>query len=65
MAVVFAMAVQAPNARKLVDLTATPPAPGAAPDPAIPATAARLRNGGIVLSVLVVVIVFLMVTKPF
>jgi hypothetical protein len=64
-AVVFSMAWQAPAGRKLVELTSTPPAPGSPPDPAIPATAQRVRIGGIVLVVLSVVIVFLMVTKPF
>lgn len=64
-AVVFAFAVQAPAGRKLVALTATPPAPGSGPDPAVPATARRVRNGGIVLTVLIVVITFLMVVKPF
>ena len=64
-AIVFAFAWQTPNGRKLVELTSTPPAPGSPPNPEIPATAAKVRTGGIVLSLLVVVIVFLMVTKPF
>ena len=64
-AVVFAFVVQTPTGRKLVELTATPPAPGSPPNPEIPKTAARARNGGILLSVLVLIIAFLMVTKPF
>jgi uncharacterized membrane protein len=64
-AVVVAMAVQAPAGRKLVELTSQPPAPGAGPSPELLKTAGRLRKGGILLSVLVVVIVFLMVAKPF
>lgn len=64
-AVVFSMAWQAPAGRKLVELTSTPPAPGAAPNPEIPATAKKVRTGGMVLSGLVLVIVFLMVAKPF
>jgi hypothetical protein len=64
-AVVFAFAWQAPAGQKLVDLTSTPPAPGTPPNPEIPATAGKLRIGGIVLTLLVVVILFLMVTKPF
>jgi uncharacterized membrane protein len=64
-AMVVAMAVQAPAGRRLVQLTSTPPAPGGGPDPAIPATARRVRNGGILLTVLVVLITFLMVVKPF
>ena len=64
-AIVFAVAVQTPAGRKLVDLTATPPAPGSPPPPELPATAKRVRNGGMLLSTLVVIIVFLMVVKPF
>ena len=64
-AIVFAVAVQTPAGRKLVDLTATPPAPGSPPPPELPATAKRVRNGGMFLSTLVVIIVFLMVVKPF
>lgn len=64
-AVVVAMAVQAPAGRRLVELTSTPPAPGSPPDPGIPAAARRLRLGGLALVVLTVVIVFLMVAKPF
>ena len=64
-AVVFAFLWQARNGEKLVELTSTPPAPGTPPNPEIPATAGKLRTGGIVLSLLVIAIVFLMVTKPF
>jgi hypothetical protein len=64
-AVVFAFAWQAPNGEKLVHLTSTPPAPGTPPNAEIPATAGKVRVGGIVLSLLIVAIVFLMVTKPF
>jgi uncharacterized membrane protein len=64
-AVVYSMAVQAPAGRRLVELTSTPPAPGSAPNPEIPAAAKRVRTGGIILSGLVLVIAFLMVTKPF
>ena len=64
-AIAYAFAVQAPAGQKLVELTSTPPAPGSAPNPEIPATAKRLRNGGILLTLLVTAIVFLMVVKPF
>ena len=64
-AVVFAFLWQARNGERLVELTSTPPAPGSPPNPEIPKTAGNLRIGGIVLTVLVVAIVFLMVTKPF
>jgi len=64
-AVVYAIVVQGPAGRKLVELTSRPPAPGSAPDPAVPATALKVRNGGILLTVLVIAITFLMVVKPF
>ena len=63
--VVVAMAVQAPAGRKLVELTSQPPAPGAGPSPEIRAAAGRVRLGGMILTFLVVLIAFLMVTKPF
>lgn len=61
----IAMFYLAPAGRKLVELTSTPPAPGSGPNPEIPATARKTRIGGTVLTVLVVVISFLMVMKPF
>ena len=64
-AVVLSMAVMAPASRKLVALTSQPPAPGQPPSPALPATARRIRLMGMVLSGPVVVIVFLMIAKPF
>lgn len=66
-AVLYAVFVQAPAARRMVELTAGgPPAGGApgGPPPEIAATAKRLAQGGMLLTVLVVVIVILMVTKP-
>ena len=65
LSVVVAMAVQAPAGRKLVKLTSPPLAPGTGPSPELRATVARVRQGGLVLTGLVVVIAFLMVTKPF
>jgi hypothetical protein len=64
-AIVYAVAVQTPAVRRLVSLTETPPAPGSAPPPELPATAKRVRQGGMLLGLLVVIIVFLMVVKPF
>ena len=64
-ALVMAMAVMAPAGRKLAELTSQPPVPGAGPSPELRATASRVRQGGILMSVLVLVIAFLMVTKPF
>ncbi len=64
-AVVVAMAVQGPAGRKLVELTSRPPAPGSGPSPELLRTATRLRTGGMIMSGLVVVIAFLMITRPF
>ncbi len=70
-AIVFAFAVQARNAEKMVELTKTPPpapAPGVAapsgPPPEIVATGQRLARGGMFLTGMIVLIVVLMVTKP-
>lgn len=64
-AIVVAMAIQAPAGRKLVELTSQPPAPGTGPSPEVRKAASRVRMGGIVLSTLTVVITFLMIAKPF
>jgi uncharacterized membrane protein len=64
-ALVVSMAVMAPASRKLVALTSQPPVPGSGPPAELLAVAGRVRLTGIVLSLLVVVITFLMVTKPF
>jgi hypothetical protein len=69
-AIVFAFAIQAPNAAKMVELTKTPPPvpqPGeapAGPPPEIAATAKKLARGGMFLTVMIVLIVILMVAKP-
>jgi hypothetical protein len=65
-AILFAIFVQAKNAEKMVHLTANMP-PG--PPPAellaeIQTTGKALQRGGMLLSLLVVLIVILMVTKP-
>lgn len=61
-----------PTLHKLIELTSTPappPAPGApapsGPPPAVAALVARGKRGGMLNAVLILVIVFLMVTKPF
>jgi len=73
-ALAFAFVVQAPTAARMVELTAmpagAPPAapggpPGGRPPPEIAATAGRLRVGGMFLGGLIVLIVLLMVAKPF
>ncbi len=69
-AIGFAAMVQAKNAEKMVELTAhMPPGPPpagapAGPPPEIAATGKKLAQGGQLLSVLIVLIVILMVTKP-
>lgn len=63
-ALVYALTVQRNAVHRLIELTSTPPAPGSPPSPEIPATVKMIQRGGIFLSVLIVVIVFLMVVKP-
>ena len=68
-AVGFAILVQKPAAERMVELTAGPP-PGApavtpaGPPPELLATAKKLQRGGMFLTVMIVAIVILMVTKP-
>jgi uncharacterized membrane protein len=64
-ALVISIVVMAPAGRRLVALTSQPPAPGDGPPAELMATAGRVRMTGMILSLLVVVITFLMVTKPF
>ena len=66
-AVVYGLTVQRNALHHLIELTSTPPPPGTPPGPPPPellATVKRIQRGGIFLSVLIVVIVFLMVVKP-
>jgi uncharacterized membrane protein len=68
-AIVFAIAVQARTVESMIHLveSAPPPAPGTPPGPPPPAflaLARRAQNGGIFLSVLLVLIVFFMAVKP-
>src|SRR3954468_8090119 len=69
-AIGFAIGVQAKNAEKMVHLTANmPPGPPpagapAGPPPEIVATGKALQQGGMFLTVLIVLIVVFMVTKP-
>jgi uncharacterized membrane protein len=67
----FSYFVQTPRLVKLIEMTSTPPpppAPGAAPSgppPALMALVKGSQQGGMLLGLIAVVIVFLMVTKPF
>jgi hypothetical protein len=69
-AIGFAIFVQAPNAEKMVRLTSGgPPGPPpagapAGPPPEIVETGKTLQRGGMLLTVLIVLIVILMTTKP-
>ena len=70
-AILYAAFVQAPAAEHMVHLTRGGPPPGpppagapAGPPPEVLATARKLQRGGMLLSVLIVAIVILMVTKP-
>jgi uncharacterized membrane protein len=61
----FALTVQRSAVRHLIELTSSPPPPGATgPSPEIVATVKRIQQGGIVLAAMIVIIVFLMVVKP-
>lgn len=63
-ALVYALTIQRNALLRLIELSSTPPAPGTAPSPEIPATVKKIQRGGMLLGVLIVIIVFLMVTKP-
>jgi uncharacterized membrane protein len=68
-AITFAIAVQARTVESMIHLveSAPPPAPGTPPGPPPPAflaLAKRAQNGGILLTVLLVLIVFCMAVKP-
>jgi hypothetical protein len=70
-AIAYAITIQAPAAERMVHLTAGGPPAGAppagapaGPPPEIAATANRLNRGGQFLTLMIVLIVILMVTKP-
>jgi uncharacterized membrane protein len=61
----FALFVQRATSKKLVQLTSTPPPPGATgPSPELLATVKRSQQGGMFLGLMILAIVVLMVTKP-
>jgi uncharacterized membrane protein len=70
-AIGFSYVVQFPRVRKVIEMTSTPPpppAPGAAPSgppPALLAEIKSIQQGGMIQTVLILLIVALMVTKPF
>ena len=70
-AISYSAFVQGPASAKMVRLTSGGPPPGpppagapAGPPPEVAATGAQLQRGGMILTVLIVAIVILMVTKP-
>ncbi len=61
----YALTVQGPTGRKIAELSATPPPPGATgPSPELMAAVKKAQRGGAFLGILIVLIVVLMVTKP-
>ena len=60
----YALTIQRNALHHLIELTSTPPAPDSPPNPEIRATVKKIQRGGIFLGLMIVVIVFLMVTKP-
>lgn len=61
---IYALTVQRNALHHLIELTSTPPAPGQAPSPEIPAIVKKIQRGGMFMGLSVVIIVFLMVVKP-
>ena len=65
----YAIFVQAPTVRKVIEMTSGgPPAggpPAGGPPPALLALIKRVQRGGMLLAALIIAIVFLMVVKPF
>ena len=65
--ILYVILVQRPATIRLIELSSTPPPAGAAPagpPPAVLETVAKIRRGGMLTGVLIVVIVALMVVKP-
>lgn len=70
----YALFVQIPNGRRIVELTSGGPPPSppsgspaapAGPPPELLAAAGKARRGGMLIAILITIIVFLMVVKPF
>lgn len=53
-----------PAAARIVELTSAPPPPGSGPPAELPGLINRVKRGGMINTVLIVVIVLLMVVKP-
>jgi uncharacterized membrane protein len=70
-AIGFAIFVQTPRAKRIIEMTTPPPSapapsgpPAGGPPPALMAEITKVKRGGLLLIALVVAIVYLMVTKP-
>ncbi len=61
----FSFFVQRGLVDRVIEITSTPPPPGAVGPPAeLPPLVKRIQRGGMILTVLLVAIIFLMVVKP-
>jgi uncharacterized membrane protein len=61
----YALFVQRPASKKVVELSSTPPPPGATgPSPELVAAVQKAQRGGAFLGIMILLIVILMVTKP-
>lgn len=61
----YSFFVQNKLVERVIELTSAPPPPGASgPPPGLPALVRRIQRGGMVMTVLLVTIIFLMVVKP-
>jgi uncharacterized membrane protein len=66
----FSVTVQIPTSRRIIEMTSGPPpqtppgSPPGGPPPALMALVRKVQRGGLFLSVMIAVIVFLMVVKP-
>ena len=64
-ALAYALLVQGPTGRRIVELSSAPPPPGASgPPPELMAAVKKAQRGGMFLGILIFLIVILMVTKP-
>lgn len=61
----FSFFVQRGLVDRVIEITSTPPPPGASgPPPELPPLVKRIQRGGMILTVLLIAIIFLMVVKP-
>jgi hypothetical protein len=61
----FSYLVQHPKVKRLIEMTSAPPPPGAeGPPPALVELVGSVQRGGIFMTALLLVIIFLMVVKP-